>query len=57
MKDGRLHLRLPEGLLNDIKVVARQKGVTVSYLVELAILDIVTKARRENPNVEDVPQL
>lgn len=57
MKDGRLHLRLPEGLLNDIKVVARQKGVTVSYLVELALLDIVTKARRENPNVEDVPQL
>lgn len=57
MKDGRLHLRLPEGLLNDIKVVARQKGVTVSYLVELALLDIVAKARRENPNVEDVPQL
>lgn len=46
MKEGRLHLRHDQVLLEKVKKIAKERGVTVSFLVDQYFRTLVAERER-----------
>jgi xanthine dehydrogenase iron-sulfur cluster and FAD-binding subunit A len=55
MKEGRLHLRLDEGLLRDMRAFAEARHTTVSEIVRQYFVDLLEEEKRSK--VFDAPQI
>ena len=53
MKKGRLHLRIPEELADNVKAYAERHGTTVSDLVRQYLVDLLNQESWKKPSSED----
>ena len=51
-KDGRLHLRHDQALLDQVKSIAKRRGVTVTFLVDQFFRNLVTEEERPKTDEE-----
>ena len=51
-KDGRLHLRHDQVLLDQVKAIARKRGVTLTHLVDQFFQSLV-KDEEEQPKTDE----
>lgn len=51
-KDGRLHLRHEQTLLDQVKVIAKRRGVTVTFLVDQFFRNLVDEEERPKTDEE-----
>lgn len=52
MKEGRLHLRLDEGLISKVKSIAKERGVTLTFLVDQYFRTLVDEETRPKADEE-----
>jgi predicted DNA binding CopG/RHH family protein len=52
MKEGRLHLRLNEDLLEAVKMIADKRGVTITFLVDQYFRRLVGEDLRQKSDEE-----
>ncbi len=53
-KDGRLHLRHDQALLDRVKAVARKRGVTVTHLVDQFFRELVNEEETQPKTDEEL---
>lgn len=52
MKEGRLHLRLDQQLLAAVRAIAKERGVTVTFLVDQFLRELVDDYARPKSDEE-----
>lgn len=52
MKEGRLHLRLDDALLESVRKIAKDKGVTLTFLVDQYFRVLVDQETRPKSDEE-----
>lgn len=51
-KDGRLHMRLESGLLEQVRLLAKSRGVSITHLVDQYFRELIRQDTRPKTDEE-----
>ncbi len=54
VRDGRLHLRHDQALLDQVKAIARKRGVTLTFLVDQYFQSLLVEEEKQPKTDEDL---